>query len=122
MFRGLSFFACYMIPTWIAWYRTRHGQPISGSLLQIAAINFFTGILIVGWVIAICSAFNFNVVAWAALRRVKVLPQGGGAMPQGPTGDPGASGAACGMCGGSGSMTCSSCGGQGRPYDPPPGG
>src|SRR5882672_10911711 len=121
MFSGLSFFAFYMIPTWIAWYRKKQGQPISGSLVRIAAMNFFLGIFIVGWVIAICDAFNFNVVAWAALRLVKVLPQTGGAMPQGPTGDAGASGATCGMCGGTGSMTCSSCGGKGSWYDPPQG-
>jgi len=119
---ALFFWVLYFAPTLVAWYRTRHGKPIVGSVGQILWFNLILGWTVVGWIIYMAAAFGANPVAWFVLRFFKPAASGP-ALPSSPTaGSPAghaASAVSCSQCGGSGSMTCSSCGGRGSWYEAP---
>ncbi len=114
--RGLIFWACYFVPTFIAWFRVRQGKAVVTSMGQLFTFNLLLGWTVVGWFLALANALGRNPVAWTALRLVKVLPAG--QAGNGPRGNAGPyQGAAtdsprCNQCGGSGQMTCPSCLGQ----------
>lgn len=110
----------YLAPFLIAWYRQRRGKPIVLNLPQIFLLNFFLGWTVVGWLLALCAAFNQNPVAWVVLRIAKFFPAGGlSAMPPQPFSSSPQMAAVCSLCQGSGTMMCSYCGGRGSWYDAP---
>jgi len=113
----------YNAPWLIAWYRWTQGHPLPVPLLTIFLMNFFLGWTVVGWVLPLAFAFNYNPVPWVALWLVKLFPPSGhGTTPSNsPSEPPGTTGgeSVCGQCGGSGAMACSSCGGRGSWFDVP---
>jgi hypothetical protein len=122
-FNALSGWLLYFAPTLIAWYRSKNGKPIEGTVGRIGLFNFLIGWTVVGWFLMLAEAFGYNPVAWFVLKFAKQLTTSGPAptFPQGgqPAGSPGT--VACGQCGGSGSMMCSTCNGRGSWYTQPSG-
>lgn len=121
---GPLFWLVYISPTLLAWYRARHGKAVQGSLTMILMTNLFIGWTIIGWLLALASAFGRNPVAWVALRLVKVLPTGQFAGAPGGTSmsyGTSQSDIPCGSCSGRGVTPCSSCQSRGSWYDPPQG-
>ena len=119
---ALGFWVLYFAPTLVAWYRTRRGKAVVGSVGQIFFFNLILGWTVVGWILYMAAAFGANPVAWFVLRFFK--PASAAAMPFHQTGGSSGGGhtpaaVSCSQCGGSGSMTCSSCGGRGSWYEAP---
>jgi hypothetical protein len=118
---GLSFFALYMLPSMIAWYRRKQGKSIALPFRTLVFFNFFAGWTIVGWFLSLANALGYNPVASVVPSLIRYLPSSGPVanVPQG--GSPGPVSSPCGQCGGTGRMPCSSCGARGSWYDPPQG-
>ena len=120
---ALVLWVLYFAPTLVAWYRTRRGKAVVGSIAQIFVFNLILGWTVVGWILYMANAFGTNPVAWFVLRFVKPAPSGPGMVFPHPTaassGGSRPSAVSCSQCGGAGSMTCSSCGGRGSWYEAP---
>jgi hypothetical protein len=120
--KGLTFWPLYMAPFLIAWYRSRQGKPILGSLLGIFLFNLFLGFTVVAWFLSLANAFNLNPVAWFVLKffgNQQGRSLGGFNAPAGGNFGSGGAPQPCGACYGAGSTSCSSCGGRGSWYDAP---
>ncbi len=121
MFEGLTAGLCYFAPTIIAWYRKSQGKPITFTLPQIFLFNLLLAWTVVGWFLALSSAFGKNPVAWIVTRVVGKSTGGPGFVPPRPVGATAATGVQmiCSGCGGAGSIRCSTCQGRGSWYNPP---
>ena len=120
---ALASWLVYFAPALVAWYRTRQGKPVFGSVGRIFAFNLLIGWTVIGWFLMMANAFGYNPVAWFVLRYAKYLIGSGPAasIPQGGPSLGAASAAICGQCGGSGTVMCTTCGGRGSWYNPPSG-
>ena len=74
----------YNAPWLIAWYRKRQGKPIVGSLGLIFMMDFFCGWTIVGWLLAMANALNYNPVPFIAIPIANFMVKYGRVQGPGP--------------------------------------
>jgi hypothetical protein len=82
---ALASWLLYFAPSLVAWYRAKHGKPISGTVGGITANNLLIGWTVIGWFLMLANAFGYDPVAWFLLRFAKHLTTSGPA-PTGPQG------------------------------------